>query len=318
MSAADAHEATRPTTSLSPTPPVSPSPNPPPLPSRPSSTASRRFRRGLTQSVSTLRTSTTARPPPGPKSAPAETQGRAPGFPHPPDKQGPAPTPEEHEKPRPKNTPIYTGTLDEPEIRDGFDHVRSQWIRHNSRIHFLYVSQQHEECLALITQVLDAGKYVSEYALYVKENLPALIRRQEGKISESLQLFQEATNLNPTNISNLKQVARSLFLLGRHRAALDVYDKVRRFAGTDWAIASFVDALNIHRHDTTYTQLGRLYLITKNNEKAMLLYEQAIEISPENSEFLVALGRLYLAKQNPGAAFHHRGSAMAHDPTDAS
>ncbi len=38
----------------------------------------------------------------------------------------------------------------------------------------------------------------------------ALILREEGDIQKSLELFQKATQLNPQNVSNLKQVARSL------------------------------------------------------------------------------------------------------------
>jgi Bardet-Biedl syndrome 4 protein len=34
--------------------------------------------------------------------------------------------------------------------------------------------------------------------------------RQEGRIQESLDLFQSCAVLNPTNVQNLKQVARSL------------------------------------------------------------------------------------------------------------
>ena len=58
-----------------------------------------------------------------------------------------------------------------------------------------------------------------EYPIYVK----ALIKRQRGRIQESLQLFQAATALNPHNVDNLKQVGRSLYLLGKHKAAVDVY-----------------------------------------------------------------------------------------------
>lgn len=38
----------------------------------------------------------------------------------------------------------------------------------------------------------------------------ALILRQEGRIQESLELFQTCTLLNPHSADNLKQVARSL------------------------------------------------------------------------------------------------------------
>jgi len=44
-----------------------------------------------------------------------------------------------------------------------------------------------------------------EFAIYVK----ALIQRQEGRIQESLALFQAVTCLNPHNVLNLKQVVQS-------------------------------------------------------------------------------------------------------------
>lgn len=51
--------------------------------------------------------------------------------------------------------------------------------------------------------------------------------RAEGRIQESLTLFQAATCLNPQNPANLKQVGRCLFLLGKHKSALEVYDEVQ-------------------------------------------------------------------------------------------
>lgn len=46
--------------------------------------------------------------------------------------------------------------------------------------------------------------------LCIRAPSPALIKRQQGKIQESLQLFQVATVLNPHLPANLKQVGRSL------------------------------------------------------------------------------------------------------------
>ena len=43
----------------------------------------------------------------------------------------------------------------------------------------------------------------------------ALIFRQEGRIQESLELFQTCTLLNPQSTDNLKQVARSLWVMPR-------------------------------------------------------------------------------------------------------
>ncbi|KAL3170017.1 hypothetical protein MRX96_051113 [Rhipicephalus microplus] len=61
----------------------------------------------------------------------------------------------------------------------------------------------------------------------------ALILRHEGNISESLEVFQSCALLNG-DVSILKQVARSLFLLGRHKAAADIYEECIKLKGKCW------------------------------------------------------------------------------------
>ena len=104
---------------------------------------------------------------------------------------------------------------------------KTNWL-----IHMLYVRQDYDKCLTTIEEVLKECKGMAEYPIYVK----ALIKRQRGEIQESLQLFQAATCLNPHNICNLKQVGRSLYLLGKHKAALDVYEEAQRIGIDDWVI----------------------------------------------------------------------------------
>lgn len=60
----------------------------------------------------------------------------------------------------------------------------------------LYARQEFEDCLKIVEVALAESGGLNEYPLYVK----ALIARQQGKINESLQLFQSATCLNPGNI----------------------------------------------------------------------------------------------------------------------
>jgi acyl-CoA synthetase (AMP-forming)/AMP-acid ligase II len=43
-----------------------------------------------------------------------------------------------------------------------------------------------------------------------------------------LTTFQAALCLNPTNVNNLKQVGRSLYLLGKHNTALEVFDEAEK------------------------------------------------------------------------------------------
>ena len=144
----------------------------------------------------------------------------------------------------------------------------TQRERVNWLIHTCYVRQDHDECLKIIEQQLLETAFC-EYPIYVK----ALILRQRGQIQDSLSLFQSATCLNPHNICNLKQVGRSLYLLGKHKAALDVYEEALRIGVDDWEIwhnkglcnmylkqyeqsaECFKKANSIQRHDTTYMQL---------------------------------------------------------------
>lgn len=69
-----------------------------------------------------------------------------------------------------------------------------------------------------------------EYAIYVL----GLIARQEGNVPFSLELFQKAMQLNPSSPENRKQVARSLFLLGKHKAALEAYADTLALSPNDW------------------------------------------------------------------------------------
>ncbi len=64
----------------------------------------------------------------------------------------------------------------------------------------------------------------------------ALILRIKGNIHESLELFKKCHLLNPTNIDYLKQFGRSLYLLGRHKAAIEVFDECVKLDDQDWEV----------------------------------------------------------------------------------
>jgi Bardet-Biedl syndrome 4 protein len=79
----------------------------------------------------------------------------------------------------------------------------------NWLLYSLYTRKEFSECLKVIDSELAHWNQQLEYPLYVK----GLIYRQQGKIQESLELFQRAAVLNPSNHFNLKQVGRSLYVL---------------------------------------------------------------------------------------------------------
>ena len=126
---------------------------------------------------------------------------------------------------------------------------KTNWL-----IHMLYIRQDYDQCLEKIEEALKGCNGMAEYPIYVK----ALIKRQRGEINESLQLFQAATCLNPHNICNLKQVGRSLYLLGKHKAALDVYEEAQRIGIDDWEI---------------WHNQGLCYMYLKQFDRALYFFE---------------------------------------------
>ena len=103
-----------------------------------------------------------------------------------------------------------------------------------------------------------------EYANYIQ----GLILRQEGKIQESLEMFQICNILNPNSPIHIKQMARSLFLLGRHRLAVEAYKQAQVRSDTsggegsnDWEI---------------YHNLGVCYMYLKQLDSAVEELQKAL------------------------------------------
>ena len=168
-----------------------------------------------------------------------------------------------------------------------------------------------------------------------------MIFRQRGNFPESLALFQTATALNPHNTANLKQVGHSLYLLGKHKQAIEVYDEARRISaenarrgasGEDWellhnkglcyvylkqfdkAIDCFKKANASQKHDATYMQLGKCYEEQKNFKEALRVYQDALDFSPDNPDLLTTMGLLWLRQGDTTRAVLHLGNAMTQDP----
>uniref|UniRef100_T1DCK4 Putative BBS-4 protein n=1 Tax=Cupiennius salei TaxID=6928 RepID=T1DCK4_CUPSA len=200
--------------------------------------------------------------------------------------------------------------------------------RRNWLIHLHFTRKEYETCKAIIKEQLDETQGMCEYALYVQ----ALIFRHEGKIQESLELFQTCSILN-TSVDNLKQVARSLFLLGRHKNAIDVYEEASRMNCKDWelchnlgicymnlqnhklAFENFRQALQLRAHDETFVALGKLYILEGDIKAAISTFRKAVEHSPENPELATKLGLLYLQCGMYQKAFEKLGTAMAFNAT---
>merc|ERR1719319_947972 len=171
--------------------------------------------------------------------------------------------------------------------------------RRNWLIHLHYVRREYEVCKRIIKQQLAESHSMCEYANYVQ----GLILRQEGKIQESLEQFQVCNILNPNSSDNIKQMARSLFLLGRHKLAIEAYRQAESRAEVgDWEIAHNLgvchlylkeyeeaksmlrSALELAKHEQTYVVLGKVHLLTTDVAGAVTVYKEAVIVFPESAE----------------------------------
>jgi Bardet-Biedl syndrome 4 protein len=171
----------------------------------------------------------------------------------------------------------------------------------------------------------------SEYALYIK----ALVKREQGCIQESLTLFQAAAAVNPYNLRILKQVARSMFLLGRHAQALELYEELLKSVEEDWEVLHYTGLCHMNlgnnelaeehliranlcsRHETTSLHLARLYVQQEQYEQALETLQEALEVAPENAELLTQVGLVHLRQGANDQAFDALGKALAMDPRNA-
>ncbi|XP_052502516.1 Bardet-Biedl syndrome 4 protein isoform X2 [Budorcas taxicolor] len=129
--------------------------------------------------------------------------------------------------------------------------------KQNWLIHLYYIQKDYEACKAVIKEQLQETHGLCEYAIYVQ----ALIFRLEGNIQESLRLFQMCAFLSPQCADNLKQVARSLFLLGKHKAAIEVYNEAAKLNQKDWEICH---------------NLGVCYIYLKQFDKELFLFREIL------------------------------------------
>ena len=189
--------------------------------------------------------------------------------------------------------------------------------QHNWRIAQLYARNEFDECLAVVEKALTASNGLNEYPLYVK----ALITRQRGEIQQALELFQAATCLNPSNVRNLKQVGHSLYLLGKHKAALGVYEQARSLSaelrktreeakgeeksssrrskgGDDWEL---------------WHNSGLCHAYLKQYDEAINAFERANANQRHDATFL-QLGKVYEERGDPTAALKVYQDALDFSP----
>ncbi|CAG0884735.1 unnamed protein product [Darwinula stevensoni] len=200
--------------------------------------------------------------------------------------------------------------------------------RLNWLIHLHFVRREYDKCRALIEEQFSDSKGTCEYANYAM----ALILREEGKIQESFELFQSCAVLNPSSIKNLKQAARSLFLLGRHKAAIEIYSEAQKYSEGDAEILYNMglchmylgnmddskhflrEALGLEKRVIIFETLAKIFTLENDYQGAIDIYRAAIEAFPDCVELYTPLGLLYLKLGHTQRAMEQLGTALKLDP----
>ncbi|XP_061450898.1 Bardet-Biedl syndrome 4 protein isoform X4 [Rhineura floridana] len=233
--------------------------------------------------------------------------------------------------------------------RDALDTLGKRWTvpelrsleNRNWLIHLYYIRKDYDSCKIAIKEQLQETHGMCEYAVYVQ----ALIFRLEGKIHESLELFQTCAILSPRSADNLKQVARSLFspentelltTLGLLYLELKVYQKAFEYLGNaltydpsnykailaagsmmqthgdfDVALTKYrVVACAVPESPPLWNNIGMCFFGKKKYVAAISCLKRANYLAPFDWKILYNLGLVHLTMQQYASAFHFISAAV--------
>ncbi|XP_043505596.1 Bardet-Biedl syndrome 4 protein homolog [Polistes fuscatus] len=197
----------------------------------------------------------------------------------------------------------------------------------NWLLHRHYTRREHKICKILIEEELTKSNGHNEYANYLK----GLILRKEGKIQDSLDSFQAAYNVNSSNVNNVKQIAKSLLIMGSHKRAVEAYLEAEKISILpDWEIyyslgecyvkldqlqeakKQFKRSIELTKNELPYLALARVHLMEDQIVEAKNMYVAALNGSPESVTVSTELGLLYLRIGDFQRAFQQFGITLAH------
>lgn len=180
--------------------------------------------------------------------------------------------------------------------------------KYNWLLHIMYGRGEYDR----IQQFIRIQSQKNSYMTYIQ----ALVHRQEGRIVEALDLFQKCVIENPSLV-NIKQVAKSLALLGRYRVAIDAYKEGLTRKSDDWEIYHnlglcymqlrefseakqyLLQALQISEiQETSYLALGKLYMLEGERDEAEATFERGARRNPESPTLFTQIGLLAFEVKN--------------------
>ncbi|GAB0094562.1 Bardet-Biedl syndrome 4 protein homolog [Sergentomyia squamirostris] len=183
----------------------------------------------------------------------------------------------------------------------------------NWLLYLMYARRDFKYCKLIIEEYLKRN-YDMEYLYFVQ----GLIAREEGKMTDALKSFQNAIELNSKKSEYFKEVAKTLYKMGRLKQSLDVFLKaetllenpdselyyfigdllVKRIgqprAGPKEAKEYILRGIQNGKHIESYKKLAEIYLSEDDLPKAIEVLENSLQLNPEDPNTLTQIGILYL------------------------
>ncbi|MGC8658674.1 MAG: tetratricopeptide repeat protein [Desulfomonilaceae bacterium] len=134
-------------------------------------------------------------------------------------------------------------------------------------------------------------------------NDAALMKYDEDRLQEAHELINRAIHLST--------VARAYLFNNRGLICwkLGLIDQAKR---------DFLESINLDKNNgDPYFNLGLIYLDDSDYERALHYLGKAVDLSPEDSQFLTELGHLYLEMDRENEALNLFEKAFTNDPNDA-
>ncbi|XP_055689570.1 Bardet-Biedl syndrome 4 protein homolog [Lutzomyia longipalpis] len=192
----------------------------------------------------------------------------------------------------------------------------------NWLLYLMYARRDFSYCKLIIEEYLKKN-YDTEYLYFVQ----GLIAREEDRMTDALKCFQNAIELNSKKSEYFKEVAKTLYKMGRLRQSLDVFLKAEALlerpdnelyffigdlllknvgqpkAGPKEAKEYILRGIQNGKHLESYKKLAEIYISEEDLPKAIEVLENSLQINPDDPNTLTQIGVLYLTIGSTQNAF---------------
>ena len=196
----------------------------------------------------------------------------------------------------------------------------------NFLVHQYFIRNEFDSCIEVLSRYSKTKSgFESPYSMIIK----GLIARSGGHLSESLSLFKDCHSLYRYSVDTsyiLKEIGKTFFLLGKYSDSADIYNNVLHKKKDDWdcyyhigliyinvknykKAEEFMNrALSLNKCKEVLVAYGKIILKKKENnylDMAIEKFEDALQLSPKDTNLKTTLGNLFLKKKDQETALKY-------------